>query len=85
VEKTQTHTGRRACCNCDVHRKELKERWCGGPPSLVAPPTAGIYIVKFGFGSRVEEAVRRKSCVVCVVRRERSVKERKDSTANCSS
>jgi hypothetical protein len=33
--------------NCDVHRKELKERWCGGPPSLVAPPTAGIYIVKF--------------------------------------
>jgi hypothetical protein len=40
----------------------MEERWCGGPSSLVAPPTAGIYIVKLGFGSRVEEVVRIKSC-----------------------
>ncbi|KAK2417658.1 hypothetical protein QL285_039935 [Trifolium repens] len=69
--KTNPH-GKKHLLLPRFYRKELEERWCGGPPSLVAPPTAGIYIEKLGFGSRVEEAVRRKFCA----EREGSVDER---------
>jgi hypothetical protein len=36
--------------NRDVDRQDLEKRRCGGPPSLVAPPTTWNYIVNLRFG-----------------------------------
>ncbi|KAK2422944.1 hypothetical protein QL285_033436 [Trifolium repens] len=40
-------------CNRDAgdsRWKGLEKRWCGGTPSLIAPPTTWIYIVNLSFG-----------------------------------